>query len=335
MKSIAPGVFALGLTVGPTAAFEALTFGDLSVTPEIGLNLTLVRDGETVDAESGYLDLTLVWEREIGGLTFGVELFSEVAIDLRGDPKIDLVRPYIDPGLWLEGERFGYLAFSYTSSTVGEHCVEAPSTGDNFGQGDYVAVGTCPAFDTRSVLYYRTPDLGDGLKVAASYMPETGFESVEAGEAAESASVALILDRTDPSGVQWTGSLGVENVLAVEGGGPEATAFQAGLNWAQGGWTLGGAMALTDNGDGTADRGFGLGVSRTFSDRFTASLGLNRSESRAGGAMLDETSAALIGMVSFVPDKAILDGGLWHVRRDDGGAQSEETIVGLGLSLYF
>jgi hypothetical protein len=335
MKPILPTAIALCVVAPPAVAFEPLTFGDLKLTPEIGANLTLVRDGDTVDSETGYLDLTLLWQREIGGLTFGVELFSEVAIDLQGDPKVDLVRPHIDPGLWIEGERFGYLAWSYTSSAIGEHCVEAPTAGDNFAQGDYVTVGTCPAFDTRSNLFYRTPDLGNGVKVAVSYMPQTGIESVEAGEAAESASVALILDRTDATGAQWTGSLGAERVFRVEGGGPEATAFQAGLNWAKDGWTLGGSVAVTDNGDRTQDRGLALGVSRDVSDKFTASLGINHSQSRADGARLDETSVALIGMYSFVPDKVILDGGIWHIRSDDAGVTDVRTVVGLGLSLYF
>lgn len=80
--------------------------------------------------------------------------------DLAARPLITPTEPYLDPGIWVEGETFGYLAYSYTSSAIGEHCVEAPSTGDNFGSGDYVTVGTCPAFNSRSVLFYRAPDLG-------------------------------------------------------------------------------------------------------------------------------------------------------------------------------
>jgi hypothetical protein len=326
---------ALVLSAKPTLAFEPMTFGNFEATFEGALNATVVRDrGKTLT--SGYLDFYLTYEQPIGALTFGTELFSEIVHDSEAERELSINDdPYIDLGLWLEGEQFGYLAYSHTSSAIGEHCIEAPTTGDNFAHGDYVTVGACPAFDGRSVLFYRTPDLGQGLKIAVSYMPETGFESVEPGEAAESASVALILERTDASGAEWTGSLGVETVLKVEGGGPKAIAFQAGLNRAKDGWIIGAALAITDNGDGTRDRGYGLAVSRAVTDQFTASLGLNHSLSRADGARLDETSVALIGMYSFVPDEVILDGGIWHVRSEEAGVVDDRMVLGLGFSLYF
>jgi hypothetical protein len=328
---------AMGLTLLGTPAFarEPLTFGPFETTIEGGLNATVVRDrGDTLT--SGYLDLYLIFRQPIGNLTFGAELYSELVYDGEADRKLSMLDdPYVDLGFWLEGDRFGYLAFSYTSSAIGEHCIEAPSTGDNFGQGDYVTVSTCPAFDARSVLFFRTPDLGNGLKFAISYMPRTTFESVEVGEAAESASVALILDHTDAGGAQWTGSLGFETVLQVEGGGPKATAVQAGLNWAKAGWTVGGAVTTTDNGDGTYDLAVGAGVSQELTASFTASLGLNHSRSRQSGANLDETSVALIGMYGFVPDKVIADAGVWRIRTDDAGVVDDRTVVGIGFSLYF
>lgn len=334
-RGLALGALAATAAATPAGALEPLTFGNLEVVLEGGVNLTAVRDrGDTVT--NGYVDLYLIYRQPVGALTFGAELYGGVTHDSEADRRLVVNDdPYIDLGLWLEGERFGYLAWSYTSSAIGEDCIEAPSTGDNFDHGDYVAVGTCPAFDARSVLYYRTPDLGYGLRLGASYMPQSGLESVEDGEAAESISLALLLDRTDAGGAQWTGSLGFERVLAVEGGGPEPTAFQAGLNRASGGWTVGGALALVDNGDGSEDRGLALGVSRQFGEMFSASLGVNDSRSRAGGAQLDETSVALIGMVSFVPDKVLLDGGIWQIRTDDAGVHSDRTVIGLGLSLYF
>jgi hypothetical protein len=323
------------LTTSSVKALEPLTFGNFQATFEGGLNATVVRDdGNTLT--SGYLDFYLIYQQPVGDLTFGAELFSEIVYDSEVEPELSLAdNPYVDVGLWLEGEKFGYLAYSYTSSAIGEHCIEAPTTGDNFAHADYVAVSTCPAFDTRSVLFYRTPDLSQGLQIAATYMPDTGLESVDAGDAAESVSLALILDRTDDTGAQWTGSIGFEKVLKVEGGGPRATAYQAGLNWTRNGWTLGGSVAVTDNGDGTRDRGMGLGVSRDLSDKFTASLGVNHSQSRADGARLDETSVALIGMYSFVPDKVILDGGIWRIRSDDAGVVDDRTVIGFGASLYF
>lgn len=337
MKSLlAP--LALCASAGIAHAFEPLSFGEVTVTPGFGANLTATRDPDgTTRSAYGYLDLTVAWTHQFGELTFGAELYASVEGDSEAEGRKFYVYddPYADLGFWLEGESFGYLAYSYTSSAIGEHCIEAPSTGDNFGSGDHVTVGTCPSFDTRSVLYYRTPELAPGLKLAVSYMPETGLESVDAGETAESASIALVLDRTDAAGAQWTGSLGVEKVLKVEGGGAEATAYQAGLNWAKDGLTLGGALALTDNGDGSQDRGYGLGVSKALGEKLVVSLGLNRSESRAGGADLEETSVALIGMYSFVPDKVIMDGGIWRVNADDAGVKASDTHVSVGLSIYF
>ncbi|MGL4237517.1 hypothetical protein [Tabrizicola sp.] len=336
MMSRPVAIVAVAVWASPAVAFEALTFGDFTLTPEVGANLMFMHDSAMEDSTTGYLDLTLVWSRQVGSLTFGVEAFSEIVLDTAEDRAIKVFGdPYIDLGLWLEGERFGYLAYSYTSSAIGEHCIEAPTTGENIGAGDYVTIGTCPAFDSRSVLFYRTPDLGGGLKLAASYMPETGFESVESGEATSSASLALIYEREAMSGAIWTGSLGMEKVLAVEGGGPEAVAYQAGLNWTKDGWTIGGAVALTDNGDWTEDSGFGLGVSREVTDKLTLSTNLNVSQSRAAGARLDETSIAVIGMYSFVPDKVIADMGVWHIRSDDAGAKSNRSVVSIGMNLYF
>jgi hypothetical protein len=329
-------VAAVAVWASHAFAFEALTFGDFTLTPEVGANLMFVRDTAMEDSTIGYLDLTLVWSREVGNLTFGLEAFSEIIVDTADDQAIKLIDdPYVDLGLWLEGERFGYLAYSYTSSAIGEHCIEAPTTGDNVGGADYVTVGTCPAFDTRSVLFYRTPNLGGGLKLAASFMPETGFESVEDGKAASSASMALIYEREASGGAAWTGSLGMETVLSVEGGCPKAVAYQAGLNWAKDGWIIGGAAALTDNGDGTEDRGFGLGVSREVTEKLTLSTSLNISRSRADGGLLDETSLAVIGMYSFVPDKVIADMGIWQVRGDDAGVKSSRSVISIGLNLYF
>lgn len=334
----APVLPAVACLCLPSAAAGAdpLTFGDFTLVPEVGFKMTHSRNGNTENAASGYVGLTLTWQRQIGGLTFGTELYSEFGYGSAEDPGFFLVDdPVVDPGFWVVADRFGYLAFSHTSSAIGEHCIEAPTTGDNFAQGDYVTVGTCPAFDTRAVLYYRTPDLGGGVKLAFSYMPETRVESVEAGEVGESSSVAAILERELPSGATITASFGVERAFAVEGGGPRPMAWQTGLNWAQDGWTLGGAAALTDNGDGTCDRGFGIGVSRAATDRLTLSLGANRSESRAGGARLDETSVALIGMYTIVPDRLLIDGGIWRIWSDDGGLREERTVLGIGLSLTF
>ena len=166
-------------------------------------------------------------------------------------------------------------------------------------------------------------------------MPETRFDSVKAGEASESLSMGLAYDHTDAAGAQWTGSLGLETVLAVAAVGPKPTAFQAGLNRAKDGWTIGGALALTDNDDGTQDRGYGFGFSRQVTEKLSVSLGVNRSESRAGGARLDESSLALIGLYMFVPDRVMVDAGIWQINSSSAGARGNRTVVGLGMSLYF
>jgi hypothetical protein len=331
------GAAAAACLCTPAFAFEPLTFGDFSFTPGLGINLTATRDGDTASNAYGYLDGTLVWTHSFGALTFGAEAYSELEYDSDADGRnLTLYDdPYVDLGFWIEGEQFGYLAYSYTGSASDENCIEAPSTGDNFGHADYATVGTCPGFDNRSVLYYKTPDLGHGLSVAVSYMPQTGFEAVDAGEVSESASLALIYAATDASGAEWSGSLGVERALAVEGGGPRPTAWQAGISRIKDGWTLGSALALTDNGDGSKDWGLGLAAQRDFSDKFSLSAGLNRSHSGAAGGDLNETSLSLIGMYSFVPDKVIADVGIWRIHSDDAGSTSDRTVVGAGLSLYF
>jgi hypothetical protein len=323
----------------PALAFETLTFGDFSFTPGLGVNLTASKTrGEDTESNAyGYLDATLVWSHTTGALTFGAEAYSylEFDNDVEGPNLYVYDDPYIDLGLWLEGESFGYLAYSYTSSAIGESCIEAPYAGDNYTHTDYVAVGTCPSYDLRSVLYYRTPDLGHGLKLAVSYMPETGFESVEDGDATESASVALIWDHEDASGANWNGTFGFEKVLNRQGGGAKPTAWQAGLNWSRDGWTLGGAAVLVDNGDGTRDHSLALSAQREVTDKLKVSLGVNGSRSRAEGAMLDETSVSLLAIYSFVPDKVMFDAGLWHVEADDTGVRSDRNILALGVSLYF
>lgn len=337
MKSLlAP--LALCASAGIAHAFEDLEFGEVTIDPGFALNLTATNGPEGMRRGAyGYLDLAVTWERKIGDLTFGAELYGSVEGDKEAEGRKFYVYddPYVDLGLWIEGERFGYLAYTYTSSAIGEHCIEAPTTGDNFGVGDHVTVATCPSFDARSVLFYRTPDLIPGLQLAASYMPATRFEGVDAKESAESTSVALLLDRTDARDAQWTGSVGMEKVLKIEGGGPEPTAFQAGLNWSKDDLTLGGALSAIDNGDGTESRGYGLGISQEIGEKLALSLGVNHSESRADKADLDETSVALIGMYSVVPDKVILDGGIWRVASDDAGVSAANTYASVGLSLYY
>ena len=166
-------------------------------------------------------------------------------------------------------------------------------------------------------------------------MPATSFDDVDLGEASESASVALGYTGETADGATWTGSFGFEKVLAVNGGGAKATAWQLGINRAKDGWTIGAAAAVTDNGDGTEERAFGLAVLRVVSEKLTLSGGLNLSHSGIGGADLSETSLSLIGLYQIAPDTAMLEAGIWQIRTDDAGARSQRTVVGLGVSLYF
>jgi hypothetical protein len=331
---LAAAVMAAAVVGAPVRAlaFDPLTFGNFELTVEGGLDASAVRDSGDMTT-SGSLDLTLAYRVTRGPLTFGASVAGGMHHDSTATRRFAVNDdPYLDPGFWIEGDAFGYLAVSDSSSAIGEHCVEAPATGDNFGHADHISISTCPAFDTRSVLYYRTPDLGRGVKVAVSVMPDTGFESVGDGEAATALSAALIVDRQTPDGITWTGSLGVEAVQRVAGGGPTPFAVQAGLNMDRDGWQMGGAIALTDNGNGTDDLAFGLGLRRDLTPRLSASIGLNAARSHADGIRKDEASLAVIAMYSFVPDKLSVEAGLWQVRAT---SEASRTIVGLGLSASF
>lgn len=319
----------------PATAFEDMTFGNAAIATGGALNVTIEKSEDA--STYGYLDGTLTFERAWSGLTFGAELYASLEYDdeADGDKLYIYDDPYIDPGLWLEGERFGYLAYSYTSSAIGEHCIEAPSAGDNFGHSDHLTVGTCPSWDSLSTLFYRTPELTHGLKFAVSYMAETALEHADEGEAAEGVSAALIYDQADRSGAAWNGSFGFEKVLEMKGGGAKPTSWQAGLSREANGWAIGIAANLTVNGDGTRDKAFGLGVQRQVNDHLRASIGYNRSESRATGAELDENSMSVLAAWHFVPDEVILDGGVWFTRSDSLGIGSNDTTVAIGFSYYF
>lgn len=318
----------------PALAWDPVLYGDFSLQFSGGVNLTATRHAETVRTAYGYFDSTLTWTHEYEALTFGAELYSMVEFDNNfvGENLAVYGDPYVDVGLWVESESFGFLSYSNQSSAIGEICVEAPSSGDNFGHADYITHGTCPSFDTRSVLYYKSLDLGGGYNVSASYTPNSGMERVDIGAPATSASMAISFDLTDAHGANWTGSFGVEKVLSVDGGGAQATAWQAGVNWAKNGVIVGGAVAFTDLGDGTNDSGIGFAVESDFSDKFGASLGVNWSQSASGET---ETSLSAIAMYSVVPDKVIIDAGVWYLHSDDGGGEDTRTILGIGASIYF
>lgn len=111
MKHVAFGALALFDLANPAVAFEDLTFGDLKMNLAVGVNGTIVHATAMADSTSGYVDLTLTYTRPIDELTFGAVLFSQVVVDANGDPAVTLYDdPYVDPGLWLEGDRFGYLS---------------------------------------------------------------------------------------------------------------------------------------------------------------------------------------------------------------------------------
>ena len=337
--TLRPSLLAAGLTIlcTPAMALDALTFGDFALTLGGGLNLTRARDGDTTSNAYGYLESTLTFSHTVGALTFGAEAYSTIEYDSGTEGRNLAVYddPLVDLGVWVKSDSFGYLSYSYESSAAGEFCIEAPSSGDNFDHADYVTNGTCPSFDTRSVLYYRSPVFAGGFSIAASYMPKTPFESVNAAEAETSVSLALGYDGKDPSGASLTGSASIERVLSVRGGGPDVTAWQFGISRAKDGWTLGAAAAYINNGDGSSERAIGVSVLRQVNEKLSISAGLNASHSGLDGGDLQETSLSVIGLYQIVPDKVMVDAGLWQIRTDTAGVQSDRTVVGMGISLYF
>ena len=193
---------------------------------DVSLAFTLSAERDPGVSDFASLTATLTRTGQIGGLTFGAE--AGVGLEYDSTAEDEVYRTVPDWGLWLEGERFGTLSLSYASSAVGETCVGPPGGSDNFGLDAIALVGTCPSYDTRTLLYYVTPALGR-WRLAASYMPDR-FGVVEEGDAEESVAAALIYQDLDAEGVDgWSGTLGVEKVLAVYGEDAEPTAWQAGL----------------------------------------------------------------------------------------------------------
>ena len=99
----------------PSRAFEPLTFGDFSLLLGGGVNLTATHDAETTSNAYGYLESTLAFKYDFGPLTFGIEAYSELEFDSDAEGRNLAVYddPYVDLGLWIEGESFGYLSYSY------------------------------------------------------------------------------------------------------------------------------------------------------------------------------------------------------------------------------
>ena len=64
------------------------------------------------------------------------------------------------------------------------------------------------------------------LDLALDYVPETWFEAVDAGEASQSASLALIYDHTDPSGAQLTGTFVVKKCCQLSAADPRTRRFR-------------------------------------------------------------------------------------------------------------
>ena len=207
--------------------------------------------------------------------------------------------------------------------------------GQNFAADQFVGMGTCPSFDSRSTFYYKTPDLGGGFSVALSFMPTFG-QDVKSGEAEEDASIALVYAATAADGAKWTASTGFERVLEVKGGGPTSDSWQAGVNRAKAGWTIGAAAAMTtfDQHAGK-ESALGIGVVRDLTDRWQASLGANWSNSTYDGADLTETSVALIASYSVIVKRLAVNFGLWQVETEDQGTTVQDTRLGTGLTFSF
>ena len=119
-------------------AFDPLTLGDVALTLGGGLNLTCARNGDTTSNAYGYLESTLTFSRTVGALTFGAEAYSTVEYDSDAEGRNLAVYddPFVDLGVWIKSDSFGYLSYSYESSAAGELCIEAPSSGDNFDHAD-------------------------------------------------------------------------------------------------------------------------------------------------------------------------------------------------------
>jgi hypothetical protein len=318
-------------------AISKLEFGPFTLALNGTLHTTALygtNEGNTQLSSPNDLTAALGFLHQIGDLTFGFGLSIDVYYDIEAGPDALTVS---DPGpaIYLKGPRFGMLAFNLTSSASGTNCVEEPSAGQNFAADQFVGMGTCPSFDSRSTFYYKTPDLGGGFSVALSYMPKFG-QNVESGEAEEDASIALVYAATAADGAKWTASTGFERVLDVKGGGPTSDSWQAGVNRAKAGWTIGAAAAMTtfDQNAGK-ESALGIGVVRDLTDRWQASLGANWSNSTYDGADLTETSVALIASYGVIAKRLAVNFGLWQVETEDQGTTVQDTRLGTGLTFSF
>ncbi len=318
-------------------AISKLEFGPFTLALNGTLHTTALygtNEGNTQLSSPNDLTAALGFLHQIGDLTFGLGLSIDVYYDIEAGPDALTVS---DPGpaIYLKGPQFGMLAFNLTSSASGTNCVEEPSAGQNFAAEQFVGMGTCPSFDSRSTFYYKTPDLGEGFSVALSYMPTLG-KDVEPGEAEEDASIALVFAATAADGAKWTASTGFERVLEVNGGGPTSDTWQAGVNRTKAGWTVGGAAALTtfDQNAGK-ESALGIGVVHNLNARWQASLGGNWSSSTYDGADLTQTSVAIIASYSVNAKRLAANFGLWQVETEDRGVTSHDTRFGTGLTFSF
>lgn len=333
-----PTLLALLLLAAPQAsAVEPVKLGPLTLVLDGTLHATALYGSDTREVSTSTphdLTAALGYLAPIGDLTFGLGVSVDVDYDSEAEQSDRLTLSDPDPAIYLQGDRFGKLAYSLTSTASGENCVEAPSAGENFWSTDYVTNGTCPSFDSRSVLYYQTPALSGGVALAVSYMPDWG-EEVDDGDAEEDVSIAMVYAATGANGAEWSASLGYERVLSIKGEGSPSDSYQAGINRTKDIWTVGASAALTDFDDSGQDSAIGLGVLCQLTERWQASLDANWSRSTADGADLTETSLSAIAAYAILQDRFLVDFGLWQLNARDAGAQSDKILAGVGLTLIF
>jgi hypothetical protein len=306
---------------------------DLVVAPEFYLsNAPDTLAGFVVDDPYGLVTASVT---SPAGVTFGVEVGA--TFDFGGN---DLLIDEERYG-FVESERLGRLAFGTVGSAVTEYCVEAPGGSTNFEPDDLVSFGTCEGLSEEGTLLYRSPDLGAGWAIAASYSSSSDSQ-LDPGLASRSASAALLFAGS-VGATELAASVGAERVFDITGAGYNGVgrllALQSGFTATRGAWTWGASGQVFDlDAPGIDIQSVQLGAAYAASDRLTLSAGAAFARLMAEDGLSDfgrranERSGGVTAEYVVVPDRLAFDAGLSVVSRDFDPERDVKFGVGVSIT---
>lgn len=287
-------------------------------------------DGTEIDDPYAYLDIAVSHKNG-----FRIEASIESTYDLDAEDWVDT-----EWSISASSDKIGKLTYGYVDSAMGDGCVEAPGSTNNFGHDDLTSFGTCESHGYAGTLLYTSPSFGGGYTFRSSFSsPSEGDRS--AGDLKRSVSAAVGYEGSWGSqDVEW--SVGVEHVSQFEGipdfGGDALTAAQAGILLQSGKWAYGASLGITKYaGTSVKQRAISVGAEYQASEHVLVAGGATIAEladfETTPFANDREVSYGLAIEYAAIPDTLIFDAGVSFAEGTFGA--DDKTQFGVGFTRSF